>query len=139
MYEQFLYKHLDFYCSIYLLTNATYTIVNVNRIKKYEEALNAVEEALRLNPSSSTLWNNKGNTLYNLKRYEEALQAYEEALCFDSSDAIMWNNKGGTLKALGREKEAQKCYEKAHQLGYKGPSITQPQAQISKSKANVST
>jgi tetratricopeptide (TPR) repeat protein len=48
-------------------------------LKRYEEALPAYEQAIRLDPNYVFACNNKGNALYGLKRYEEAKQAWKRA------------------------------------------------------------
>ncbi len=48
--------------------------------KRYEEALVAYEQALRLEPANILASIGKGDALRSLNRYEEALVAYEQAL-----------------------------------------------------------
>ncbi|MBN1324512.1 MAG: PKD domain-containing protein, partial [Methanotrichaceae archaeon] len=74
---------------------------------QYEEALQAFDEALWINPYNIDAWTDKGVALSELGRYEEALQAYGEALKINPDYAAnTWLNKGGTLIALGRYDEA---------------------------------
>ncbi len=89
-------------------------------LKRYEEALAAYEQAIRLDPNVAVAYNNKGNILYDLKRYKEALAAYEQAIRLDPNYAYAYHGKGLALDKLRRSKEAQQCYEKARQLGYNG-------------------
>jgi len=83
-----------------------------------EEALEAYEEALRLNPAFSWAWYCKGGAFAGLKRYEEALKTYDEALLLDPSHTHTWYWKGEALKALGRGREARQAKRKARQLGW---------------------
>jgi tetratricopeptide (TPR) repeat protein len=48
-------------------------------LKRYEEALAAYEQAIRLDPNLALAYSNKGFALYGLKRYQEAGQAFEKA------------------------------------------------------------
>ena len=48
-------------------------------LKRYEEALAAFEQAIRLDPNFALAYKGKGDTLRELKRYEEAEQAFEKA------------------------------------------------------------
>ena len=48
-------------------------------LKRYEEALAAYEQVLRLDPNNALAYNNKGYVLNKLNRKEEAQQAYEKA------------------------------------------------------------
>lgn len=48
-------------------------------LKRYEEAIAAYDQALRLDPTDAVAYYNKGVTLYNLKRSKEAQQCYQMA------------------------------------------------------------
>jgi tetratricopeptide (TPR) repeat protein len=53
--------------------------VTLSDFERYEEALAAYEQAIRLNPNYVHAYNGKGNALSDLKRYKEAEQAFEKA------------------------------------------------------------
>jgi len=86
-------------------------------LKRYEEAVAANEQAIRLDPNYAAAYYNKGNALRDFKRYEEAIVAYDQAIRFDPNHALAYYNKGLALDQLGRNKEAQQAYGKARQLG----------------------
>ncbi len=88
--------------------------------KRYEEALAAFEQALRLAPNNAWAYIGKGTALYYLNRLEEAFAAYEQALHLDPNDAFAYYIKGNTLEHLGRKQEARRAYERARQLGFNG-------------------
>lgn len=77
---------------------------------KYEEAIQAFDKAIEIEPQFAAAWNNKGVTLNRLGRYEEALQVYDKALEFDPQFTKARNNKCLTLEKLGRKAEAQVCF-----------------------------
>ncbi|MBV9616825.1 MAG: tetratricopeptide repeat protein, partial [Ktedonobacteraceae bacterium] len=79
--------------------------------KRYEEALDAYEQAILLNPENALAHSGKGNALYCLKRYEEALAAYNQAILFDTENALTYYNIGTTLYYLKRYDEAIAAYE----------------------------
>ena len=79
----------------------------------YEEALEAFNKALEIDPVYTEAWNNKGMTLTGLGRYEEAIVCFNMSLAIDSRDVVTWNNKGSALRDLGRYEEAIECYDKA--------------------------
>jgi tetratricopeptide (TPR) repeat protein len=64
------------------------------KLKRYEEALQSYDQALKLNPDDNQAWHNRGNVLtINLKRYEEALQSYDKALESNPDDDQAWYNQ----------------------------------------------
>ncbi len=73
---------------------------------RWEEALEALDRALAIEPAHANVWNNRGVALGNLERYAEALQAYDQALAIDPNDAKAWNNRDIALFALNRWDEA---------------------------------
>lgn len=83
---------------------------------RYNEALAAYEEAIRLNPNYAAAYNNKGNALYILKHYEEAISSIEQAIRLDPKYVSAYYNKANALELLGRHIEAQQAREKAKQV-----------------------
>jgi tetratricopeptide (TPR) repeat protein len=87
---------------------------------RYEEALQAYDRALELNPDDSIVLNNKGLELDKLGRCEEALQAYDRALELNPDYYDAWHNKGVALHKLGQyEEAAQIALKKASELNMK--------------------
>ncbi len=89
-------------------------------LKRYNQALAAYEQAIRLDPKYTFAVVGKGNVLWHLKRFEEALAVYEQAIRFDPNYAFAYHNKGLALDKLGKSSEAKLAYDKARQLGYTG-------------------
>src|SRR6266567_216122 len=85
-------------------------------LKRYQEALAAYEQAIRLDPNLALAYNGKGDALYNLKRSQEALAAFEQAIHLDPNFAAAYNNKGNALYDLVRSQEALAAYEQAIHL-----------------------
>ena len=46
----------------------------LNELKRYPDALDALDHALTLDPMFATAWSNKGNALNELKRYPGGAQ-----------------------------------------------------------------
>ena len=69
---------------------------------KYDEAIKAYDETIKLDPNFAMAWNNRGAALNNLGKYGEAIKACDEALRLDPNDALAWNNKGNALNYLGQ-------------------------------------
>lgn len=80
---------------------------------RYEEAILAYEQIIRLAPANSAGYNNVGNALACLNRHEEAISMYEQALRLDPTNTRVYVSIGHALRSLGRITEAEIAYEKA--------------------------
>lgn len=76
------------------------------RAGRYQEALTASEQMLRLDPNNARASRYKGVALNNLKRYQEALVALDQAIGLNPKDADAYHEKGSVLDNLKRYKEA---------------------------------
>ena len=90
---------------------------------KYDEALKAYDEAIRLDPNYAAAWNNKGNSLADQSKYDEALKAYDEAIRLDPNFAQAWYNKGNTLIFQGKFEDASISWEEALKLNPEYPEV----------------
>jgi tetratricopeptide (TPR) repeat protein len=93
------------------ITNAYY------KLKKYPEAIDKSDEALRLNSLNATAYETKGLALHHLGRYDEAAECFDEALKIDPNDAVLWYHRGDAFDHSGNYREAIKCYRKALEIG----------------------
>lgn len=89
---------------------------NLYELDRFEEALVAYEQAIRLDPENSTYHDDRGDALAGLERHEEALTAYEEAIRLDPDNPAYYNDKGDALYNLKRYEEALTAYEEAIRL-----------------------
>jgi tetratricopeptide (TPR) repeat protein len=90
---------------------------------EYDEAINAYNAAIRLDPNSTQTWqawNGKGDALYGQGKYDEAIRAYDKAIQLWPNNGIPWAYKGDALKALGRTNESDTAYARAKELGFGG-------------------
>jgi tetratricopeptide (TPR) repeat protein len=96
--------------------------VDLANAGKYQEALDAADNALAQNVTSLTglIQSNRAGILVMLHRYNEAITAADTALAVEGNlttvHAIAWYNKGNALRALGRVSEAQDAYTHANAL-----------------------
>ena len=73
---------------------------------RYSDALEASDEAIKLDPNIAMAWNNKAAALMYLKRYSEAFDAIDEAIRLTPNLGLSWSTKGSILYCLGRYSEA---------------------------------
>jgi predicted O-linked N-acetylglucosamine transferase (SPINDLY family) len=85
----------------------------LQKLKRYQEALDSYGRALKIKPDFAEVHNNRGNALRELKRFEEALDSYARALKIDPNYAEALNNRGATLQELKRYEEAEDSYARA--------------------------
>jgi tetratricopeptide (TPR) repeat protein len=89
---------------------------------KYQQALDAADQALALNvPSMNGLiQSDRAGILVMLHRYEEAITAADSAISVEGNltavHSIAWYNKGNALRAQGKIGPAKDAYDKAYAL-----------------------
>ncbi len=81
-----------------------------------DEALEAYNRAIVLQPDYAWAWARKGRTLRLLSRFADALVCYDRALEIQPRYAFAWNGKGIVLERMGQLEQALACYEKAAQI-----------------------
>ncbi len=90
---------------------------SLRNIKFYNKALDAFDEAIKLNPNYQEAWYSKGLTLQDLERSREAITAFEKAIEInDKSDfaSYAWYDKGLIHRKLaGVENERKVRLEEA--------------------------
>ena len=82
----------------------------------FEDALEAYEQALRLDPNNAQAYTFKGMALSILGRNQEALTAFEQALRLDPNNAQAYRFKGVALINLGHNQEALTVLEQVLRL-----------------------
>jgi tetratricopeptide (TPR) repeat protein len=83
--------------------------------KRYSEALEALDEFLKIEPNSYRIYFNQGLCLYHLQRYEEAIEKYELAL-EQKETADAFNNLGLVYDKMGNKEEAKALYREAQKV-----------------------
>lgn len=81
--------------------------------ERYTEAIDLYNEAIALDPYSSTLWNRLGVADMNAGRYPDAVVAFQRALDLDPYYARAWRNKGDALQAQGEFQASNEAYDRA--------------------------
>ena len=80
---------------------------------KLEEAIEAFNKALALDPDDADVYNNMGNALKEQGKLEEAIEAYNKALSIKPEYTDAHYNMGIALKEQGKLEEAIEAYNKA--------------------------
>ncbi|GHO95422.1 hypothetical protein KSF_054700 [Reticulibacter mediterranei] len=105
---------------IFVSSRDTDNIVNLSialiKLEKYQEALEAFEQAISLDPNNARIFLAKGTLLIMLNRHQEALEAFEQAISLNSNKAPVFLVKGVILGKLGRLQDALEAYERAISL-----------------------
>ena len=89
---------------------------------KYDDALEAFDKVLEINPKNESTLFGKGLALTMLGRYEDALEAFDKVLEINpqNEDTPFW--KGFMLFSLGRYEDALKAYDNALEIHPKNES-----------------
>jgi tetratricopeptide (TPR) repeat protein len=86
-------------------------------VKKYSEALEAIEKALELNPNYEEALNNKGVIFYKQREFNKSLKVFNKVLTISHyQNAYSWYYKGLTLAEMNKFNEALKAFDKANSL-----------------------
>jgi tetratricopeptide (TPR) repeat protein len=83
---------------------------------KYNDSLQAFENAISLDPENSEAWYNKGVVLFYKGIFNDSLQAFNKAIEINPLDADAWYNKGSALAKIGKTTEAKEAFAKASEL-----------------------
>jgi len=88
----------------------------LNRLKRYDEALDCLDKAIEIDSYYPRAWLYQGNVFNSLKRYEECLVSYDQAIALDENDQLAWYWRGNVLNNLKRYDEALVSYDRAIEL-----------------------
>jgi tetratricopeptide (TPR) repeat protein len=86
------------------------------RIGKYQEAVNAFERAIELEPDFYQAYYAKGVALYGQEKYRQAIVAFERASLINANIYEIWRLKAVTLQTMKKYPEALTAVEAAIRL-----------------------
>ena len=88
----------------------------LNRLEDYENALQAFDKAIEIDPKRLDLWQNKAYSLTKMGRFVEVLKCYEMMTSIEPNNAEIWSKKGEIHLALGQINEANEAFSIAKSL-----------------------
>ncbi len=86
------------------------------KLGRYFDALNVVENAMKVDDKDKELWDLNGETLLHLQRYPEALKCFEESIGIDEENKKAWFNMGNTFAKINRLDKAIECYNRVLEI-----------------------
>ncbi|MGL5078199.1 MAG: tetratricopeptide repeat protein [Waterburya sp.] len=88
--------------------------VNLYNLKRYQEAIAAYDQAIKIAPDNVWLWNNRGSAYIGLKQPEKAIADFQKAIQLDPSKSfVAWNNLGKLYYEQGDYQQAINSYQEA--------------------------
>lgn len=95
--------------------------IEMIRLKKYEEAIDVFNRALKIDPEFSEAWYKKGETLNELGMNEEARECFNRVIKLEEFSQSIYsiNRKGKALMMLGKSDEALECLSQLIELDKK--------------------
>ena len=91
----------------------THRGIALHKIRRFDEALAAFDQAIDLKPDSAEAWYNGANCFFDMGRLAEALEAYNQALMLQPDHALAHYNRGNALYLLQCPADALAAYENA--------------------------
>ena len=91
---------------------------NLFKNQSYEEAIEAMDKVLEVDPKNETAWDIKGSSFILLasNMYNEALTCFDKAIEIYPQDIWAWNGKGDAFNHMRRYEDAIKAYDKALEI-----------------------
>lgn len=90
--------------------------VDLYKQGRYEKAIEAFKQAIRLNPDDADVYHVLGLVYAGLGRWQEAMESYKQALRLNPDDAEAHNNLGMAYFNLGRHQEAIEAFRQVIRL-----------------------
>ena len=89
----------------------------------YDRALADYEMAIKLVPTETVFYRDRGNVALARKHYDDALADYTKSIELDPAYVVPWNLRGRTWEAKKEYAKARADYEKAVELVGKQPGF----------------
>jgi len=83
------------------------------RVGQPAKAIEAYQQALRINPKDDGAWNNLGFDYDKVGQLAKAIEAFQKALRINLENAVAWNNLGSTYGKAGQTAKGIEAFQKA--------------------------
>ena len=90
--------------------------VSMKTFGRYDEALAAFQEAVKLAPDDVKSLMGMAGVLGYLGRYIQSLECYDRVIALRPNDWVPWNDKGVIFRKQDRPAQALECFEQAVKL-----------------------
>ncbi len=90
--------------------------IALGNLGKYDEAVQAFDKAIEINPKNGVGWYLKGAALDRQGEFDEALGAIDKAIEINPQDSDAWYIKGMVLQDLDKFDEAMQAYDNSTQI-----------------------
>ena len=90
--------------------------IALGNLTRFDEALEAFEKAIELDPKNVGAWSSKGFALDNLGEAEDSIQAYKRAHELGQESATLFMALARLYRELGREAESNEACRAARDL-----------------------
>jgi tetratricopeptide (TPR) repeat protein len=80
---------------------------------RYNEAIEAFKEAVRLRPNFAKAYNNLGSAYNSIGKYDEAIAALKQAIRLNPNIGLAYNNLGFAYMKKGKRDESVRLFKKA--------------------------
>jgi Flp pilus assembly protein TadD len=86
------------------------------RSGQLQPAIEALNQALRLDPKFHPAWYERGNVLFAMNRYTEALESYDYTIQLKPDLYSVWRDRGVLLSFMKKYLAALGCFDRATEL-----------------------
>ncbi len=114
------------------LNNLGYFLIE--RDANYEEALNLIEQAVKIDPTNPSYLDSLGWAYFKLAKLEQAEKYLKDALKFDASSATIQEHLGDVYQKQGKIEQAKTVWRKSLVLASDAEQINRIKSKISAQK-----
>jgi Flp pilus assembly protein TadD len=84
--------------------------------EKFADAIQALSQAIQINPSMALAYNARGYARFRLKQFSEAIADFDQAIKLDPKYANAYLNRGSAKRAAGDKAGSDEDLAKAREL-----------------------